>query len=540
MTVFFQWVLPVLFLVSIGALVFTIRLKRQAEKTADKLESFNQELIQEFSDKQDIVRQLLSNEDRLRWGIDDVGAALWEWDLKSQKFIASDLVLKATGYTREDLAQDPEFMLNIIHPEDRHLVDENLEVIQSRASEEVNLELRIQYSDGEYHWIFTRVIASYDENREAWRLVGSFSDISVRKAAEEERDRLFNLSIDMLAVWGFDGVLDQVNPAWVRVLGWSRDELMGRPLLFFVHPEDQELAQTIFDDIFAGQPVEELDLRFRCRSGSYIWLRWSSFPYPDRQVVFSVVKDITHSKVAEQKLLDYQERLRSLSSQLALVEDRQRKELASAIHDGLAQQLFGIRAKVTLLKYPEKAPDIPILVQETLDIIDETMNQARSLSFELFPPVLHEVGLEAALNWLGHHFAKRTGISCRLAVEGKGPEMNEDIRTMAFQSVRELLSNIRKHSGANSCDITLNHVDGFLTILVEDAGAGFDVAASRDKVQVNNPKGGFGLFSIRERMRSLNGRMLVDSHPGKGCRVFLTFPNEDSPATLTSPMHPEG
>ncbi len=243
--------------------------------------------------------------------------------------------------------------------------------------------------------------------------------------------------------------------------------------------------------------------------------------------------------MAEQKLLDYQNRLRSLSSQLSLVEDRQRKELASAIHDGLAQQLFGIRAKVTLFKFPQNSDKISELVTETLAIIDETMGQARNLSFELFPPVLHEVGLEAALSWLGHTFSERTGIICTVTAEGQGAELNEDIRTMAFQSVRELLANIRKHSGAESCNIVVNHVEGFQTILVEDPGKGFDIAESRDRTEKNDPRGGFGLFSIRERMRSVHGRMLVDSHPGKGCRVFLTFPNTVPQAPFTTFENPE-
>jgi len=419
------------------------------------------------------------------------------------------------------------------------LVSKALSDFTQGFTDEETLEVRIRFVDQEYHWIYTRIVATRDEKNEILRLVGSFSDITVRVIAEEERDRLFNLSIDMLAVWGFDSLLQQVNPAWVRVLGWSRDDLMGRPLLFFVHPEDQDLTSEAFDSIFQGQPIEELAMRFRCRNGSYLWLSWSSFPYPDQKVVFSVVKDITHNKMAEQKLLDYQNRLRSLSSQLSLVEDRQRKELASAIHDGLAQQLFGIRAKVTLLKYPQNSEKITELVAETLEIIDETMGQARNLSFELFPPVLHEVGLEAALSWLGHSFGERTGISCTVTAEGQGPELNEDLRTMAFQSVRELLANIRKHSGADRCNIVVNYVDDFLTVLVEDPGKGFDITESRDRTEKNDPTGGFGLFSIRERIRSVRGRMLVDSHPGKGCRVFLTFPNDLSRPSMSTFENPE-
>jgi PAS domain S-box-containing protein len=526
-------------LACIVALVFSHRRKAEAVAQATSLRKLNQDLSLELSDKIKIEQNLPDSEDRFRGGIDDVGAALWEWNLVDNLFFASDLVLKATGYHKEEMNEDPQFMLDLVHSDHKKLITSSLAQLRSGQTDEVTLEIRILFADQQYHWINTRVVAARGDDGQVLRLVGSFSDITARISAEEERDRLFNLSIDMLAVWGFDGILQQVNPAWVRVLGWSRDDLMGRPLLFFVHPEDQDITSEAFDSIFHGQPIEELDMRFRCRNGSYLWLSWSSFPYPDREVVFSVVKDITHNKMAERKLLDYQDRLRSLSTQLSLVEDRQRKELASAIHDGLAQQLFGIRAKVTLFKFPQNSDKLTELVAETLSIIDETMGQARSLSFELFPPVLHEVGLEAALSWLGHQFSERTGIACTVSVEGKGPELNEDLRTMAFQSVRELLANIRKHSEADSCTVTVNHVDGFLTIVVEDPGKGFNVLDSREQSGQNDPSGGFGLFSIRERTRSVHGRMLVDYQPGKGCRVFLTFPNDRPSTALTDFENPE-
>jgi len=224
------------------------------------------------------------------------------------------------------------------------------------------------------------------------------------------------------------------------------------------------------------------------------------------------------------KLLEYQNRLRVLNHQLALVEDRQRRELASAIHDGLAQQLFGIRAKVTLLKYPDRVENPQEIVQEVMDILDRTMQDARSLSFELFPPVLYEMGLEEALDWLVRHFSERTSIRCRVVTEGDRVEIPEDVRSMVYHCIRELLANVTKHAEAGEVTLTLDYIHHFLTILVEDDGKGFDVAREESRVPDPGDTKGIGLFSIRERLRVINGRMLVDSKPGRGCRVFLSFP----------------
>jgi len=405
----------------------------------------------------------------------DDAVCIWTMDIKSNRVIVDDEFLKITGYSRDEVEDAAWRSWDLFHPDDVEAVKRDFQAYLERRITECDVEFRFRCQDGTYRWIHSRMYGSRDRDDQPARLAGSFTDVTGRVEAEIERDRLFNLSIDLLAVSGFDGFLQQVNPAWVRVLGWSRDDLMGKPIPSFIHEDDQVVAGNAFTRLEDGQPVDALETRFRCRNGTYRWLSWSCFPYPDRQLVFSVVPDTTEKKAAEQKLLDYQDRLRNLSSQLSLVEDRQRRHLAGAIHDGLAQQLFGIRAKVTLLKYPDKIGDTAPEVEEILQILDETMNDARNLSFELFPPVLQEIGLEGALTWLAHQYSQRTGIETDVKVEGEGEELPQDLRAQAYQSVRELLNNVQKHAAATTVHISVNHVENFQTIIVEDNGKGFEI-----------------------------------------------------------------
>jgi len=341
--------------------------------------------------------------------------------------------------------------------------------------------------------------------------------------AEEERDRLFNLSIDLLAVGGFDGFLQQCNPAWVRVLGWSRDDLMGRQVTEFVHAEDRQLVESAFGRLEQGEQVDGLECRFECRDGTYRWLSWNSFPYADRRRIFSVVRDITVQKRAESLLLENQARLRALSNQLSLVEDRARRQLAEAIHDGLAQQLFGLRAQVTLLKYPEKLDDPAAVVSGILAILDETMTQARSLMFELFPPVLYEVGLAAALEALGRQFGERTGLVVDTEVPEEEPELGEDLRLLVYQSVRELLANVHKHADAARVWLELVVRREQVIVTVRDDGVGYDPEVVESTLPTE-ATGGFGLFSIRERLRPLGGTLVTETDRGAGCTARITFP----------------
>lgn len=479
---------------------------------------------QELLKQKSLVAELTASSDQLRAGIDGLGAALWDWDLQTRHLFVSDLFLDMTGYQRDEFTNNMARIPRYIHPEDIDEVRRIFADYLDGKMDRCGFEMRFLFNNGEYHWVQARALVIRNEQGKPARIVGSLADISEKVLAEEERDRLFNLSVDMLSVGGFDGSFHQLNPAWVRVLGWSRDDILSETVHHFIHPADIEIMEHSLQALQEGNPAMGVESRFRCRDGSYRWLSWSSYPYPDHQLIFSVVRDVTEQKDAETKVIEYQDRLRSLSSQLALVEDRQRQHLATAIHDGLAQQLFGIRAKVTLLKFPEKLEDYQAEVQETLDILDDTMAEARNLSFELFPPVLHEVGLEAALTWLAHQFNLRTGLPCEVMVEGEGDELPEDLRAMTYQSVRELLNNVYKHAEATEVAISINHVDQFLTLLVDDNGVGFEISPS----QRTRPDqdSGFGLFSIRERLRSVGGRMLVDSRPGSGCRVFLSIPRQ--------------
>ena len=517
----------ILGLTSVGltvGVILLLRTRRRCLATLEKsLEGANR-LRNMLTQSQALVETLTASTDQLRAGIDGLGAAIWDWDLQTRELNVSDHFLEISGYRREDFPRNMARLTRFVHADDIPTVMALFREYLEKRIDRCGFELRMLFGDGEFHWVQARAMVTRSNEGEPLRIVGSITDISEKVLAEEERDRLFNLSVDMLSVGGFDGSFHQLNPAWVRVLGWSRDDILGERLLHFVHPEDRVFMEGALEALQAGETVRDEECRFRCRDGSYRWLSWASFPYPEHELIFSVVRDVTEQKEAETKVMEYQDRLRSLSNQLSVVEERQRQQLANAIHDGLAQQLFGVRAQVTLLKYPESLSNYQEAIEGILEVIDDTMKEARSLSFELFPPVLHEVGLEAALTWLAHNFNTKTGVHCSVLVDGEGEELAGDLRAMAYQSVRELLTNVYKHAEATEVTISINYVPGYLTLLVDDNGVGFDISLIQPE-QLDQSSG-FGLFSIRERLRSLGGRMLVDSRPGHGSRIFLSIPRQ--------------
>ncbi len=359
-------------------------------------------------------------------------------------------------------------------------------------------------------------------------LVGSVNDPARAHEVEEERDRLFNLSLDLLAIGDLNGRLLQVNPAWVRVLHWSRDEIMEVSFPDLIHPDDRAAALAAAEELRAGQPVRDLELRTLCRDGSHRWIAWSSFPLTARRTVFTVARDITERKAADAKLRRYQRRLQLLASQLATVEETQQRRLAEILHDTLAQEIFAAQAKLSLLRYPERLGDAAAVVQDVASILDHASALTRSLTFELFPPSLYEVGLDAALEWLCRSFSRTRGLVCGFRCDGETIDLPHEVRTLFYQGARELLANVYKHAGATGAEMQLRQSSQRLELQVDDDGRGFDLVDPPDGGEGSPDEerelGGFGLFNLRERLDRLGGSLDLGANERGGGRVTIMLP----------------
>ena len=135
----------------------------------------------------------------------------------------------------------------------------------------------------------------------------------------------FEMSLDLLSISSFDGFFKRVNPSWTKALGWSAEELMARPLIEFVHPEDRAATLKGREGLKANEPLIGLNNRYLCKDGSYRWLEWRSVSHPERKVVYGAARDVTKQRQAElvlQEAKDLQERMQRqliLSDRLASV-----------------------------------------------------------------------------------------------------------------------------------------------------------------------------------------------------------------------------
>jgi len=226
---------------------------------------------------------------------------------------------------------------------------------------------------------------------------------------------------------------------------------------------------------------------------------------------------VARRKRSEEELLAYHESLSALSSELSKIEESERRRIATDLHDHIGQTLALSKIKLGDLRKAGAANGTTEAVDEVRDLIDQSIQYTRSLTFELSIPVLYDLGLDAALEWLAEYIYNKHGLPVSVKTEGSSGELSDEMRLLFFKAVRELLINVVKHAKAKRAEVRLQFVSGEVRITVEDDGAGFSAAGPF----LPGKSGGFGLFNIRERLKRMGGSMDIESATGRGTRATI-------------------
>jgi signal transduction histidine kinase len=245
-------------------------------------------------------------------------------------------------------------------------------------------------------------------------------------------------------------------------------------------------------------------------------------PSDERQMTLLVrgVWEIVMRKQREEEILLYQRQLHTLMDKLSRLEDQERKRIADELHDTVGQNLAIAKLKLSLLREGggEAARGE---FDEIAGLIDRTIQFSRSLTGELSPPLLYEFGLEAAAKWLAEQTQAKHGLPVGVLPCGALPPLAREMRVLLYKVLRELLFNVVKHANATQASVRLAVEGETFHLEVSDDGVGFDRGAPRrDPVSLS----GFGLFSIRERLRSWNGVLEIGAAEGGGSRVCVRVP----------------
>jgi PAS domain S-box-containing protein len=394
------------------------------------------------------------------------------------------------------------------------------------------------------------------------RVIGSVHtahDITARKRMEEvlrEEKAISENTIESLpgTFYLFDaqGRLLKWNKNLERVSGYTAEEIAGmHPLDFFVGDDRRHIEEKIQEVFATGQATVEAELTtrdghkipylfmgHRTTIGGVDCLIGTGIDITERKRAEQALRELTatlESKVVQRTAeLEHRARqLQRLTQELSQTEDRERRRLAEILHDDLQQQLAAAKFHLGLLNASVQ-DDAP--AQETSARIDEMLKQAirttRSLSHELSPALLYRSDLGETLTWLANQIQTKHGLVVRVHADGPIDAQSETLRALLYKAAQEMLFNVVKHAQVERAAVRVRRAGRFVCLVVSDRGRGFDP-------QHLKAAAGFGLFSIRERVQLLGGRMKIRSTPGKGSTFFIAVPDTE-PAGDTNPRVRKG
>lgn len=372
-----------------------------------------------------------------------------------------------------------------------------------------------------------------------------FHDITARLQAEEERDRLFKMSMDMLFVAGFDGYLKQINPAWSQTLGWTDQELLSAPWLNFVHPDDQRGTMEVSGELLKGVPVRSFENRYRCKDGTYRWFSWSSIPLVADGMLFGVVRDVTKLKQAEADLrslnLELERRVLERTAQLEAA-NKELESFAYSISHDLRAPLRAVNgfSNIVLRDYlagidPEAARFLKLVsenAQKMGRLIDDLLSFSRLSRQSLSKQEVQTAEMiQTALLELE---AEKDGRQIEVRM-GDLPNCQAD-SALLRQVWINLLSNAFKYTRRSEAAMVeigaLPTESGFRTYFVKDNGAGFDMQYAGKLFGVfqrlhreDEFEGtGVGLAIVQRIIQRHGGRAWAEGRLNEGASFYFTLP----------------
>ncbi|MBW4499368.1 MAG: PAS domain S-box protein [Scytonema hyalinum WJT4-NPBG1] len=465
----------------------------------------------------------------------------WKWQIPGDRIIVNAafahlFAVDPVGAATEGLPL--EIFLRAIHEEDRpHIVAAIKRAIET--GEEYIAEYRVHTATGDERWVVARGRVEYDAAGKPVAFPGALADITERKRAQEDCDRFFQLSRDMLAILNTDGYFLQASPAWTETLGYTSQELTTQPYIEFVHPDDQAKTLVEAQKLAQGIPTIAFENRYRCRDGSYRWILWSIAPFVEQKLLYCVARDITERKSAEvemERLLAREQAARETAEAANRVKDEFLAVLSHELRTPL-NPILGWSQLLQNRKLDEKRTSYALETIERnaklqVQLIDDLLDVSRILQGKLslnVTPVNLTTTITAALETV-RLAAQAKSIQIQTALEPNIGQVLGDSGRLQ-QVIWNLVSNAVKFTPQGGrVDIWLERLDAQAQITVSDTGKGihtdflphvFEYFRQADNATTRQFGGlGLGLAIVRQIVELHGGTVFAES---KGVDQGATF-----------------
>ena len=500
---------------------------------------------------------LRESEERFSLSMEATNDGLWDWNAATDEVYYSPSYYRILGYEPGGFPGTLQAWRERVHPEDlERTLQVNMHCVEGR-SESFSVEYRLKARTGQWRWILARgKCITRDPQGRAIRLIGTHVDITERKQAEVERQRLLavvqserdkltalvNSMTDEIWFADADKKVTLVNPAVWKEFGsgiGDAKEVERIAASFEVYRPDgtpRPVDEAPPLRALRGEPVMDQEEIVRTpATGQLRHRQVNAAPVrnPDGVIIgsVSVVRDITERKRAEEalqkakdeleervqerteELAKSRHRLQQLSSQLLLAQEKERKRVAVELHDGLLSELAAMKYLLEgkLMLLDKGTPVDPAGMRRIADILGLTMKEARRIMNNLHPSVLDELGFLAAMRWICGEFQKSyPHISVQTEIGVFENDISDGIRIVIFRVLQEALNNFAKHGKGDRVEVSLSKSEGIFSFAIRDNGQGFDM----DKVEK-----GLGLESMGERVELSGGEFRVETAIGQGSTI---------------------
>ncbi|MCC5834911.1 MAG: PAS domain-containing protein [Opitutales bacterium] len=396
-------------------------------------------------------------------------------------------------------------------------------------------------------WYLVRLQCYRTSNDHIDGVVITFIDITDRKEVEnlaaKEKEiaevTLETVRIPMLVLKN-DLCIQSANEAFCTYFGLTPREVKGISLFELQNRQFDipSLRKLIGEILPESQSVEDYDIEFNRASDDVRHLRLNANQIDHIQLILLAFDDVTDEKQTRQTLEESQseleqlvvrrtlalrkqaKRLQHLVHELSATEQRERKRMASILHDDLQQLLVAVKIQLEMARSELENPETLEKIDRAISHLDDSIETTHTLVRQTNPKTLYEKGLFPALQSLCGEMSERHGLSVKSVFCEQEPELSDNLKTVLFEGIRELLFNIVKHANVDAASLTIESTTKTLSAHVVDKGQGFD----QETISKTKDQSAFGMESVGTRVKALGGTWKLSSQLGKGTNVHITVP----------------
>ena len=500
---------------------------RDEDKTRDRL-------LDELRDLRQQVDELKKSEARLRTLVEQSpNMMLVICDAKVA--YVNPVCRELLGYEEEEFYRDDFGFLHVQDPATRHRIRTNY--ARHIAGEEVEpYDVTLVKKDGgQVEGIISTRVISWEGKR---AILGVVTELTDRQKPDEDISSILAFKEKVLRtapIWidtlDTRGNITSWNNAAEDISGYTAEEVIGHDKIWeWLYP-DEDYRSWVVDQamelIHTGNLLEGFETEILTKDGNTRTICWYTVGLADAQgnsigsVAFGI--DVTEQKQMQERLFSYHSQVRSLASELSLVEERERQRIGQLLHDEVTQNLTACRLRLGSMERNGLSAESKQGVEQALDLLANAIERTDSLAFDLASPLLHQVGLSDSLERQAEKILEPGGIHWEMKADGDELPLPEETKVTVFRSARELLFNVLKHSGASKATIGVMSDAEELRVWVKDNGQGFDPSEVDSGA---SSRTGLGILSIRERLAYLGGHLEIDSSPEEGTTAILVAPLE--------------